>query len=85
MDYYKVLKLSKSKLVDVYFPMLFPKIPEKQKKAIELAHKRGYYSYPKKIELRDLAKESGVSTPTFQENLRKAEIKLLPFILEQNI
>lgn len=85
MDYFELLKLEKSKLTDVYFPQIMPKLSNKQKKAIELAYSQGYYSYPRKVELKDLAKESKISVPTFQEHLRKAEIKLLPFILEQNM
>jgi hypothetical protein len=83
MDFFELLKLSKSKLADVYFPVIFPKLPKKQKKAIELAFKRGYYSYPKKVELKDLAREMKISIPTMQEHLRKAEIKLIPFVLKQ--
>jgi len=63
--------------------LTFPELPEKQKGAIELAYEEGYYSYPKKSDLKDLAKIAKVSVPTFQENLRKAEIKLLPFILKR--
>ena len=33
-----------------------PKISKKQKESIELALKEGYYEYPRKIELKDLAK-----------------------------
>ncbi|MBU4308724.1 MAG: helix-turn-helix domain-containing protein [Nanoarchaeota archaeon] len=85
MDYFELLKLGKSEFSDLYFPMILPKLSEKQKKAIELANKRGYYFYPRKVELKDLAKEMGISIPTFQEHIRKAEIKLLPFIIEQSL
>lgn len=85
MDYFEILKIEKTKLVDVYFPQILLQLSEKQKHAIEYAYKRGYYSYPKKVDLHQLAKELKVSVPTLQEHLRKAEIKLLPFIIEQNI
>ncbi len=85
MDYFELLKLEKAKLVDVYFPQIMPKLSDKQKKVIELACERGYYSYPKKVSLQQLAKQLKISVPTLQEHLRKAEIKLLPFILEQNL
>ena len=83
MDYCKVLKIEETKKLDIYFPLTFPQLPTKQKEAIEFAYKRRYYSYPKKITIKNLAKEAKVSVPTFQEHLRKAEIKLLPFIMEQ--
>lgn len=85
MDYFEILKIKNEKLRHIYFPNVMPSLSKNQKKAIELAYKRGYYSYPRKIELKTLAKDSGVSVPTFQEHIRKAEIKLLPFIIEQNI
>jgi len=85
MDYFEILKFKNEKIKDIYFPNVMPSLSKQQKKAIELAYKLGYYSYPKKVELKDLAKECGISIPTFQEHLRKAEIKLLPFIIEQNI
>ena len=82
MDHMRILKLKQTKLKDVYFPMIMPKLTKEQKMAIELAYRRGYYSYPRKIKLKDLAKESGLSISTFQEHLRKAEIKLLPNLIE---
>lgn len=81
MDYFKLLKFKNEKLSEVYFPNVLPKLSKKQKKAVELAYQRGYYSYPRKTELRDLARESKIAVSTFQEHLRKAEIKLLPFII----
>lgn len=85
MDYFELLKLENTKFADIYFPQIMPSLSEKQKEAIEYAYRRGYYSYPKKVDLHQLAKELKVSVPTLQEHLRKAEIKLLPFIIEQNI
>jgi predicted DNA binding protein len=85
MDYFELLKMSRTELADVYFPQILPKLSEKQRGAIDYAFKRGYYSYPRKVDLHQLAKELKVSVPTLQEHLRKAEIKLLPFILEQSI
>jgi hypothetical protein len=55
-----------------------PKITVKQRKALELAVHGGYYDYPRKITLEDLAKQMGVSYATYQAHLRKAEQKLLP-------
>lgn len=76
---FEILRFSKLNLKEVYFPKIMPMIPEKQKAAFQLAMKSEYYTYPRKIDLVHLAKISKVSTSTFQENLRKAESKLLPF------
>ena len=83
MDYFELLKFQDEKLKEVYFPNVLPELSLNQRKAIILAYQRGYYTYPKKTDLRKLAKEAKVSVATFQEHLRKAEIKLLPFIIRE--
>jgi len=71
--------ITQTKMQDIHFPKIMPHLPEKQKHAFEIALKRGYYNFPRKIDLGKLAKEMHISTATFHENLRKAEAKLLPF------
>ncbi len=78
----EIKSIKETKLSDIFFPHIFPKISTKQKEAIELAIKNGYYEYPKKINLDGLAKIAKVKRQTFQENLRKAERKLIPFLTE---
>jgi predicted DNA binding protein len=85
MDVCKILRLEKSPLTDVYFPNIMPKLSPAQKKALQLAHENGYYSYPRKITLEQLAKIAKIGISTFQEHLRKAELKLLPVIIEQQL
>jgi len=60
-----------------------PELTDKQKQAIELAIKHGYYNYPRKIELEKLAKLMKISYSTYQAHLRKAEQKLIPFFFEK--
>jgi predicted DNA binding protein len=60
-----------------------PELTTKQKRAMELAIKENYYSYPRKVELRDLAKIMKISYSTFQAHLRKAEQKLIPFFFKR--
>jgi predicted DNA binding protein len=78
-------KISKEKIRDLYVPHLMPDITESQKKAITLAYKNGYYSFPKKMDIARLAEIAGLSPSTFQEHLRRAEQKLVPFFLENII
>ncbi len=82
MDVATILKLENSPLTDVYFPNVMPKLSRSQKKAIELAYAQGYYSYPRKSSLGKMAALLKIGTSTFQEHLRKAELKLLPVIIE---
>lgn len=78
----KLKSIQKTKLGDIFLPHVFPKLSPKQKQAIELAVNSGYYEYPRKIDLEKLAKLSKVKRQTFQENLRKAEKKLIPFLTD---
>lgn len=52
-------------------------LSERQREVLELAQKRGYYSWPRKTSASDLATEMAVSKTTLLEHLRKAESKLL--------
>ncbi len=85
MDFCEVLSLKESKLKNVYFPNVMPKLSIEQEKAITLAYKHAYYHYPRKITLRQLAKIADVALSTFQENLRRAELIILPHLIEQRI
>ena len=77
----KLISVEWKKGIDIYLPKVLPKMPEKQKLAIQLAIKGGYYNYPRKLNLDELANLAKVSKQTFQENLRKAENKLIPFVV----
>ncbi len=94
MDFYKkakrdrfveLSKLKKEKITEIYLPNVMQKLTKKQTKAVELAFIHGYYNYPRKVTLEKLAKKMNVSLTTFQEHLRRAEIKLLPIVIERII
>lgn len=81
----KLLKLTKTEKYEVYMPKLLPKLSEKQKEAISIAIKYGYYNFPREIEIKKLAKIAKISFSTFREHLRKAEAKLLPLMYKDYI
>ena len=85
MDACVILKIENSPLTDLYFPNVMPKLSVQQKKAINLAYENDYYSYPREITLAKLAKLAKIGISTFQEHLRKAELKLLPVIIEHTL
>lgn len=78
----EILKIQKTKIADIFLPQIYPKLSAKQKEALELAVNEGYYKFPRKIHLEKLAEISKVKRQTFQENLRKAEQKIIPFMTE---
>lgn len=78
---FEIVSFIKRTLHDVYVLNLLPKISPKQKEAIELAYREGYYYYPKKTELNKLAKIMKIGKSTFQEHLKKAENKIIPKLI----
>jgi len=79
----KLLKIENQKISNFSILSVQPKLTDKQKKALELAIKNGYYDYPRNIELEKLADLMKISYSTYQAHLRKAEKKLLPFFFER--
>jgi len=76
-----VLKIEQTKLIDVYFSHLIPRLTKNQKRAIELAFEKGFYEWPKKTDLGNLSRTMEVSISTFREHLKRAEQKLMPNLI----
>jgi len=85
MAYAECLGISQVTNVEVYFPSAIPKLSPAQEKALTSAYQCGYYEYPRKVDLKDLAKSAKITVAAFQENLRKAENKLIPMLIERII
>lgn len=85
MDYAELLSFGQTPLKNVYFPNIMPKLSPGQLRALSLAYDHGYYAYPRRVTLRQLAAIAGVSLSTFQESLRKAEAVLLPKLIELHV
>ena len=79
----KLKYIKKQKLENLGILSLFPKLTTKQREIIESAISNGYYEYPRKKDVKTLAKERELSFSTFQEHLRKAENKLIPFAVKK--
>jgi predicted DNA binding protein len=79
----KLYYLKQEKIADIGILSILPKLTNKQKQALHLAIEKGYYEYPKKIKLEELAKLIGISLSTYQAHIRKAEKKLLPFVMKR--
>ncbi len=77
----KVAKIQQTKLTDITFGHLAPKLSEHQKRAVNLAFENGFYEWPKRTNLHKLAKKMGLSVPTYREHLKRAEEKLMPDLM----
>lgn len=78
----KILTFRQEKINNVQLTKIFPELTENQKQAVELAINEGYYEYPKKCTLPELAKKMNISYSTFQAHLKKAEGKIFPSIIK---
>jgi len=74
----RLLKFKTEKLSDITITQLFPQLTSKQKRAMEIALSHGYYEYPKKITMEELAKIMKISYSTYQAHLKKAEARMMP-------
>ncbi|MBI2449698.1 helix-turn-helix domain-containing protein [Candidatus Pacearchaeota archaeon] len=79
----ELISIQQRKLNSISVMKIHPELTNKQKHAMQLAIKNGYYRSPRKIDLKQLAKLAGLSFSTFQVHLRKAEEKLMPYFFEQ--
>lgn len=79
----KILSFKQEKLSSIHFTKMVPDLTQKQKHAMEFAINKGYYDYPKKAKMEDLAKLMKISYATYQAHLKKAEGKLIPSIFKE--
>ena len=80
---FKLLYLKQEKISNLMIYSILPKLTDKQKKCLSLAIGHGYYGYPRKIKLKELAKQMKISLSTFQFHLARAEAKVIPFLSKQ--
>ncbi len=52
-------------------------LTERQETIIQIALEKGYFDFPERIALRELAKSLGISAATLTETLRRAQKRLL--------
>ena len=81
----KIYYIQQKKIKNISIVKEHPDLTKKQKEAMALALKHGYYDYPRKISLEKLSKLNRLSFSTFHAHLRKAEHKLMPFFFESSL
>lgn len=79
----ELLTFKSERIKNISFTKLLPELTDNQKKAMDIAINSGYYDYPKKVTLPELAKKMKISYSTFQAHLKKAEGKVLPLVLKE--
>ena len=77
-------KLAKGEIKNIGFLTVLPALTEKQNNALQLALEKGYYQYPREISLDKLAKIAKLSFSTFQAHVKKAENKIISYVIGLN-
>jgi predicted DNA binding protein len=77
-DHRYIVELRKLTSVDVEELMT-----SRQEDILQIAYERGYFDYPKRISLRDLAAMFGISISTLSEMLRKGQRKIMEEYFEE--
>ena len=78
----ELISIKNEKLKRIVSTEFMPDLTEKQLETLNLAYKSGYYKYPRKLTIQQLANDLKKSYSTFQENLRKAENKIMEHFLK---
>lgn len=60
---------------------LLDQLTAKQMDAIIRAYDNGYYGFPRAVSTESVATSMGISRPTYEEHLRKAENKVMDMIV----
>jgi len=80
----KLLSIKKQKVDTFSLISMNPNLTESQRTCLEFATEKGYYNYPRKVDVKELAKQKKISYTTFHEHLRKAEQKMMPFTVSKS-
>jgi len=75
----KLLSITQKKINHVAIMTTLPELTDKQRRAFDLAVGHGYYGYPRKISMQQLANIMNTSYATYEFHLRNAEKKLMPY------
>jgi hypothetical protein len=81
----KLVNIVNKKINNLSIISTNPQLTDNQKNAMNLAIMNGYYAYPRKTDLKKLSKIFGCCYSTYQSHLRKAELKILPFVFNKKL
>ncbi|MBU1197891.1 helix-turn-helix domain-containing protein [Candidatus Micrarchaeota archaeon] len=73
----------KQENTNLFIPDVMQRLSEQQFNVMQRAAEFGYYTYPRKINLKQLSKKLRLSESALREHLRLAEAKLVPVALQQ--
>lgn len=78
----KLKSITRTKIGNIFMPHIMPRLSARQEEVIHLAIKKGYYDFPRNVNLNDLSSESNLTKSTYLQHLRIAEKKIIPYLIE---
>jgi predicted DNA binding protein len=76
-EYFRLLHLRNKKINNIFLMNTIEQITERQRKIFEFAHNNGYYSFPRRVNLNNIAEKFKIRKSTCHEILRRAETNIL--------
>ena len=75
----------KEQPLNLFLPNVLSRLTEKQRGVIAAAVREGYYEYPRRTSLEQLARRLRIPRTTLQSHLRKAERAVIPAAVSETI
>ncbi len=79
--FFKLYHIKRKIPQEIFIPQMLPKLTPKQRSIIKIAKDFGYWQYPRKINLTQLAQKLGVGKPSLHERLRRVESRIMNFFI----
>jgi predicted DNA binding protein len=82
-----IIKLAPARISHYLYPVyisledLFSNLSKKQLKSLISAYQEGYYEIPRKTKAEILANDMNINRRTYEEHLRKAENRIMSYII----
>ncbi len=73
----------KNKKISAFFSLAHTDLTPKQLEYLKVACNNGYYDFPRRVSLKQLADKIGESRTTLQDRIRRAEKAIMPAVVEE--
>lgn len=79
--FFKLCHIKRKIPPEIFIPQILPKLTLKQRNIVKLAKDLGYWQYPRKTNLTQLAKKLNISKSSLHERLRRVESRIINFFI----
>lgn len=79
--HFKILQFKRTKMKEIFIPQLLDKLTSRQREILSIVKEEGYFEYPKKITIQNLAKKLKISKSTLHEIIKRGEAKIMNFYI----